>query len=128
MSRDGTQGEGYRDSGTLAKIRHPMQIPFWSRIKRTGESWESCWEWQGKRLPRGYGRLSRYGEQVYAHRYAYEVTWGPIPEGLHVCHSCDNPACVNPHHLWLGTASDNMRDCVAKGRQVSGWLGRYRKS
>jgi hypothetical protein len=75
-----------------------------------------CWEWQRSRSRQGYGRL---GPRVYAHRLAYEVFIGPIPDGLHVLHHCDNPPCCNPAHLWSGTVADNMRDRDAKGRNGS---------
>lgn len=90
---------------------------FWSKVER-GEP-EACWEWQGARKASGYGNLS-LGPPDYvtdtAHRVAYELAYGPIPDGLIVCHTCDNPPCVNPKHLWLGTHSDNGLDMVAKGR------------
>ena len=73
---------------------------------------EGCWEWTGTLNSTGYGS---YGKRL-AHRVAYEVYVGPIPDGMHVCHSCDNRRCANPAHLWLGSASENMRDCKAKGR------------
>lgn len=95
---------------------------FWSKVDRSGQ----CWRWTAKRMPSGYGqfRLSRpKREMVYAHRYSWELTMGAIPEGMRVLHNCpdgDNPSCVNPAHLWLGTQADNMKDMDAKGRRRSG--------
>ncbi len=74
-----------------------------------------CWEFDGN-ISHGYGRLTVDGKRVLAHRYSYEKFVGPILEGLMVCHKCDNPPCVNPDHLFLGTQLDNIRDCIAKGR------------
>ncbi len=93
-----------------------MTDRFWSRVKCGGV--EECWEWQGARLPKGYGRLrlSNQRRTAYAHRTAWELLRGPIPEGLHVLHKCDNPPCCNPSHLKLGTNTDNIADKVARGR------------
>lgn len=74
-----------------------------------------CLEWQGARL-RGYGRVRRAGRMQYAHRVAWEEVNGPIPDGLLVLHRCDNPPCVRPEHLFLGTDADNARDKAEKGR------------
>lgn len=83
-----------------------------------------CWEWQGyRRKPWGYGEIGRgrTGEgNIKTHRAAWEVTHGPIPDGLSVLHSCDNPPCCNPSHLHLGTPADNVRDAVERGRVARG--------
>lgn len=89
-------------------------VALWGRIDQRGPG--ECWEWTGNRSVRGYGQLRVDGRTVRAHRLAYELTHGPIPPGLMICHSCDNPPCCNPAHLWAGTARDNNHDMVAKGR------------
>lgn len=76
----------------------------------------SCWWWVGVANKAGYGRIKRGGKQLYAHRVSHELHIGPIPEGMMVLHRCDNPCCVNPDHLFLGTHQDNMDDRAAKGR------------
>lgn len=87
---------------------------FWARVSET----EGCWEWTGGRTPKGYGLLLVEGRKVYAHRFSYARFVGPIPDGLLVCHHCDNPPCVRPDHFFLGSNTDNMRDASRKGRLV----------
>lgn len=77
---------------------------------------ESCWLWVGTTNNKGYGQLKINKKNTGAHRVSYMVHIGPIPEGMFVLHQCDNPACINPYHLFLGTHADNMRDKVQKGR------------
>jgi hypothetical protein len=75
-----------------------------------------CWGWQRTRNDDGYGQLSVAGRMVYAHRLAFELSVGPVPKGLHILHSCDNPSCINPAHLSPGTRSQNMKECGERGR------------
>lgn len=81
-----------------------------------------CVEWTGRRTATGYGRLVRGGKHLYAHRWTYQQEHGPIPAGMLVRHTCDNPPCVNPEHLVLGTQADNMRDMAERGRSY--WRNR----
>jgi hypothetical protein len=90
---------------------------FWSKVKKT----RSCWLWLGAKSPSGHGQISISGKMVGAHRFSYELHNGSIPKGIGyygtcVCHSCDNPQCVNPKHLWTGTQRENLDDMVNKGR------------
>lgn len=79
---------------------------FWDRVDTSGE----CWIWTAGYFACGYGRLWHEGRDIYAHRVAYLLTHGSIPDKAEICHHCDNPACVRPEHLYAGTHSDNMRD------------------
>ena len=87
---------------------------FWSRVAKG----PGCWEWTGGALPSGYGRLAVHGKDERAHRVSWLIHFGEIGS-LHVLHRCDNPRCVNPEHLFLGTHADNMRDKATKGRCVN---------
>lgn len=97
-----------------AKIGRPA-VPFDDRIIK--DELSGCWNWTGVIVRGGYGQYRHAGKMVYAHRFAYEREFGAIPGGLFVCHSCDNPKCCNPAHLFLGNHADNMRDKVSKDRQ-----------
>lgn len=105
--RPASQGAPGRDAKTVER--------FWSKVDTTGE----CWEWTRGRHRNGYGCFHADGRSYRAHRFAWELTNGVIPNGLYVLHQCDNPSCVRPDHLYLGTQGDNMADCAAKGRLVT---------
>ena len=95
----------------------PIRWRFLEKIAFTSET--SCWLWAGARHPQGYGLIKRKdGTQLRAHRVAYELAYGTIPVDAFVCHHCDNPQCVRPSHLFLGTHNDNMADMVSKGRSA----------
>lgn len=94
-----------------AKTNDPRE--FWEQV-----SPEGCWEWLGARDQDGYGQTRIGMRRVKAHRKAWEIIHGPVPDGLLVLHSCDNPPCVRPNHLFIGTHRDNQRDKWAKGRGV----------
>ena len=93
----------------------------WSHLDERRDMPKSiCIESTGTRQPSGYYKVRRAGRDWYAHRWAWTQTNGPIPDGLHVCHTCDDRSCVNVSHLWLGTNAENTADKVAKGRQARG--------
>ena len=97
----------------------PLIDRFWSRVDKSGD----CWVWTAATTNGGYGVIrdtGRNGKIIRAHRLSWELHNGPIPAGIEVCHRCDNPPCVNPAHLFLGTHQDNVTDTVNKGRASGG--------
>ncbi len=95
----------------------PEQVDrFWKSADTANP--DACWMWQKSILQSGYGNLGLSGKNYRAHRVAWMITHGSIPEGQVVCHRCDTPACINPSHLFLGTQGDNIRDAQTKGRLV----------
>jgi hypothetical protein len=103
----------------MAPKARPLAERFWEKVDKSGE----CWLWTGALASNGYGRITPVtGVSAGAHRVSYELHNGPIPKGMMVMHSCDVPSCVNPDHLSLGTAKDNMADMWTKGRGQ--WSGR----
>lgn len=89
---------------------------FWAAVDTTGD----CWLWTASKAGNGYGKIMVNGRRIGSHRLSYILHYGEIPEGLHVLHTCDNPLCVKPAHLFLGTHADNMRDASQKGRLPGG--------
>lgn len=94
---------------------------FWAKVEKSPDP-DGCWVWRGTRTADGYGRfrLNHTPGEVRAHRLSWEIHFGPIPDGMYVCHRCDNRACIRPDHFFLGTAVDNWLDCLSKGRHSVG--------
>jgi len=94
----------------------PLEERFRSRVDVKGP--DDCWEWTAGKIPGGYGAVwdNSIGRHQHAHRLAWELANGPIPDGMWVLHRCDNPPCCNPAHLWLGTQYENDKDRTRKQR------------
>lgn len=99
---------------TRNRTCRPIAELFWRHVDKAPD--DACWIWTASRNPKGYGYFRNRKRTVLAHRMAWELTYGPIPDGLLCLHHCDNPSCVHPDHLFLGTAADNTLDMMRKGR------------
>lgn len=107
-----------RKKGGNSRGHPPLTERFWGKVNKErgfGPNGD-CWEWTGHRMKFGYGVIRSDGKVHKAHRISYSINIAPIPDDLMVCHHCDNPACVRPDHLFVGTHQDNMDDRMAKGR------------
>ena len=89
---------------------------FWNKVNKS----DGCWLWDASTKGNGYGQFRIDGKTKWAHRVAYELAVGDIPDGMHVMHLCDNPLCCRPDHLAVGTRKQNMEDMVKKSRQSHG--------
>ena len=103
--------------GIYLHKRKTLQERFESKLPRNCDL-DSCWIWQGSCMDNGYGKLGidRKTAPALAHRVSYELYTGPIPDNMQVCHTCDNPRCVNPSHLYIGSRSNNMNDMHRRKR------------
>lgn len=115
VTTHGLKHRNIRDCG--CRYRPPWEQRFWSKVRKSDDG---CWEWTGSLDKNGYGQVWIGGKYRKPHRVTYELTFGNICDGFFVCHKCDNPACVRPDHLFLGTIRDNNNDRTRKGRSARG--------
>jgi len=99
-------------------MANDYQKRFWSKVQIVGSN--KCWEWKAHKTPSGYGTFWMNNTNYRAHRVAWMISNGDIPNGLVICHKCDNPSCCNPNHLFMGTVQDNANDELSKGRYPRG--------
>jgi hypothetical protein len=123
VSREFTDATGkYPDCRGHDSPWHTVRRRFFEKVKKT----KKCWLWTGHKDPNGYGRIAMGRELLEkSHRMSYMIHKGPIPKGLVVMHICDNPPCVNPDHLQIGTNADNLNDSYKKGRHKMRAGGKY---
>lgn len=115
----GRFAEGARPVAMASRLDHAKTVARFRAAVKVSEP-DQCWPYSGPRLPAGYGMVWSTPDKkhVYAHRYALELAERRLgPAGMHACHKCDNPTCCNPEHLFWGTAGDNIRDMISKGRR-----------
>lgn len=117
-----SEGKTWQALNTQEKVdaaKKPAMLErFWAKVKKGGP--DDCWTWTGSTSARGYGQTSFGGFSMFAHRVSWMIHFGPIPADMYVLHRCDNPPCINPNHLFLGTNQDNYDDRDAKGRVAHG--------
>lgn len=118
LNKRGDVGSGASERTRIKDAEEALRFKGWT-VAASG-----CWEWKGT-LSEGRGVVTIGGRRDYAYRVAFEVWSGPIPEGLFVCHDCDNPRCINPAHLFAGTHDDNVADMVSKDRSIHGTRNHY---